>query len=72
MSPTIQEVRAQKAPEFMQLPGVVSVGIGRDSAGAPVIVVGLDQERPQTRAALPQQVDGHRVEARVLGQLRAQ
>jgi hypothetical protein len=71
MPPTIQEVRAQKAPEFMRLPGVVSVGIGRDTDGAAVIVVGLDRERPATRAALPQEVEGHRVTVRVVGRIEA-
>ena len=70
--PTIEEAKARHAPEFMRLPGVVSVGIGRDADGASVIVVGLDRERPETRAALPQQVDGHRVRVEVTGQPRAQ
>ena len=71
VSPTIEEAKARYAPEFMRLPGVVSVGIGRDADGAPVIVVGLDRERPETRAALPPQVDGHRVKVEVVGSIRA-
>jgi hypothetical protein len=43
--PTIEEAKARYAPEFMRLPGVVSVGVGRDADGAAVIVVGLDWER---------------------------
>lgn len=72
MPATIQDVKARYAPEFMRLPGVVSVGIGRDSGGTLVIVVGLDRERPETRAALPQQVEGHRVKVEVTGMPRAQ
>lgn len=71
MPPTIQEATAQHAPRFMELPGVVSVGIGLDDDGTPVIVVGLDRERPETRAVLPQAVDGHRVKVQVVGQMRA-
>lgn len=71
MPPTIEDVKARHTPELMGLAGVVSVGIGRDTAGALVIVVGLDGERPETRAALPQELEGHRVEARVVGQIRA-
>ncbi|HXV89728.1 MAG TPA: hypothetical protein VD707_00070 [Gemmatimonadales bacterium] len=70
--PTIEEAKARYAPEFMRLPGVVSVGIGRDVDGAPVLVVGLDQERPETRAALPRQVEGHGVRVEVTGLPRAQ
>ena len=70
--PTIEEARARYTPEFMRLPGVVSVGIGRDSGGTPVIVVGLDRERPETRTALPQQVEGYRVKVQVTGMPRAQ
>ena len=72
MPPTIQDVKARHAPEFMRLPGVVSVGIGRDADGAPVIVVGLDRDRPETRAALPPQVEGHRVRIEVVGRVQAQ
>jgi hypothetical protein len=70
--PTIEEAKARYAPEFMRLPGVVSVGVGRDADGAAVIVVGLDWERPETRSALPPQVDGHRVKVEVVGRPRAQ
>lgn len=72
MPASIQDVRARHTAEFMSLPGVVSVGIGRDSAGTPVLVVGLDRERPETRAALPQQVEGHGVLVEVTGVPRAQ
>lgn len=71
MAPTIQEVKAQHEAELMQRPGVVSVGIGRDSDGVLVLVIGLDRDRPETRAALPQQLDGHRVKVQVVGQIRA-
>ena len=37
MSPTIQEVKARHAPRFLALPGVVSVGIGRDADGHEVV-----------------------------------
>lgn len=72
MPATIQDVRARHAPELMRLPGVVSVGIGKDADGTLVIVVGLDRERPETRAAVPQRVEGHRVKVEVTGMPRAQ
>jgi len=52
--------------------GVVSVGVGRDADGTEVIVVGLDRERPETRAALPRELEGYRVRVRIVGSVRAQ
>jgi hypothetical protein len=56
----------------MAQPGVVSVGIGRDADGTEVIVVGLDRERPEARAALPSELEGYRVRVQVIGGVRAQ
>ncbi|HEX9626162.1 MAG TPA: hypothetical protein VGA00_04430 [Acidiferrobacterales bacterium] len=69
---SIQEVKAKHAPALMQLPGVVSVGIGRGPDGRPAIVVGLDRERPETLEQLPRSLDGHPVLSEVVGQPRAQ
>ncbi len=71
MAPTIQDVKARHEAELLQLPGVVSVGIGRDTDGVLVLVVGLDRDRPETQAVVPQQLDGHRVKVQVVGQIRA-
>lgn len=70
--PSIKDVKAEHAPRIMALPGVVSVGIGRDARGQPVLVVGLDRERPETRAKLPQEIEGYGVEVEVVGDVRAQ
>ncbi len=48
----------------MELPGVVSVGVGHDEEGHPAIVVGLDGPRPETVTRLPRTLDGHPVVAR--------
>lgn len=72
MTVTIETTKARHQAELMALPGVVSVGIGLGSDRAPVIVVGLDHERPDTRARVPARLDGHPVEVRVLGPVRTQ
>ena len=72
MSPTIQEVKARHAPRFLALPGVVSVGIGRDADGHEVIVIGLDRTRPETQARLPTQLEGYRVRMDIIGTVKAQ
>jgi hypothetical protein len=72
MPPSIQEARAKHETRLMAQPGVVSVGIGRDADGTEVIVVGLDRERPEARAALPRELEGYRVRVQVIGGVRAQ
>ena len=69
VTPTIEETRACHADRLLQLPGVVSVGIGRDADGRPAIVVGLEEEPPETRAQLPHALDGHAVVTRLSGTL---
>lgn len=72
MPATIHEVKAKHAPRFLALPGVVSVGVGRDAAGAEVIVIGLDRERPESQAALPTQLEGYSVQVQIIGAVKAQ
>lgn len=71
MPASIQEAKAKHEARLMAQPGVVSVGIGRDADGTEVIVVGLDRERPEARAAMPQELDGHPVRVQVIGTVRA-
>jgi len=71
MPASIQEARAKHEARLMAQPGVLSVGIGRDADGTEVIVVGLDRERPETRAALPRDLDGYRVRVQIIGSVRA-
>jgi len=72
MPPTIQEVKAEHVDRLMALPGVVSVGIGRDGAGNPAIVIGLDGPRPDTRAGLPASLEGYPVVVHAIGPIKAQ
>lgn len=71
MPPSIQEAKAKHEARLMAQPGVVSVGIGRDPYGAEVIVVGLDRDRPEARAALPRELDDYPVRVQVIGSVRA-
>jgi hypothetical protein len=69
---TIEQVKAANEQRLLALPGVVSVGIGRDAQGRPVIVVGVDKPRPQTQAAVPRELDGYGVRVDIVGTIRAQ
>lgn len=64
-----EEVLNRHSGELMRMRGVLSVGIGRDDAGRPVIVIGLDGERPETQAALPANIDGVPVQIRTSGRV---
>jgi hypothetical protein len=57
---------------LMSLPGVVSVGIGRDPQGNPAMIVGLDSPRPETQARIPPHLDGYPLLIQILGPLKAQ
>jgi hypothetical protein len=68
----IQEVRARHEAALLRLPGVVSVGIGRDTGGEPVIVVGVESDPDEAAEAVPAELDGFAVEVRRVGSPRAQ
>lgn len=72
MESSIQNVKTQHEAELMAMPGVVSVGIGMDDDGNKVIVVGIDQDRTETRAQVPQTVEGYPVRVEVVGKMKAQ
>jgi len=72
MTPSIQDVKKKHAARLMSLPGVVSVGIGRDSQGNAAMIVGLDSPRSETQARIPPQLDGYPLLIQIVGPLKAQ
>ena len=72
MPATIHEVKTKHAPDILALPGVVSIGVGRDAGGVEVIVIGLDRARPETQASLPTQLEGYSVRVQIIGAVKAQ
>jgi hypothetical protein len=71
VSPTIQEVKAKHAERLMAMPGVVSVGIGKNPDGQFVIIVGLDGPRPKTVEQIPKVLEGYPVRAEITGPVKA-
>lgn len=65
----IEEVKSRHTAALMALPGVVSVGIGRDDRQQPVIVVGID--RADRTPGIPGTLQGYRVVTRVIGPVKA-
>jgi hypothetical protein len=71
VSPTIQEVKAKHAERLMAMPGVVSVGIGKNPDGQFVIIVGLDGPRPKTVEQIPKVLEGYPVRVEITCPVKA-
>ena len=72
MTSSIQEVKKQHETLLLDMPGVVSVGIGLDSNGQQAIIVGLDGPRPETEAKIPAVLEGFPVITQIVGSIKAQ
>ena len=72
MSASIQEVKEQHEAQFLDMPGVVSVGIGLDPNGNQAIIVGMEGPDPETEAKIPAILDGYPVVIQIVGSLKAQ
>ena len=72
MPSSIQEVKKQHEALFLDMPGVVSVGIGLDPNGNEAIIVGLDGPHPETEAKIPPVLEDFPVVIQIVGSLKAQ
>ena len=72
MPNSIKDVKAQHEKRLLQLPGVVTVGIGQDKSGNPAIIVGLERPDPETESQLPTRLEGYPVVVRIVGRIKAQ
>jgi hypothetical protein len=67
--PTIEEVQERHTPDWMELPGVVGTGIGLCD-DEPCIRIFLSAPSPEAEKAIPERVEGYRVEVVVTGAFR--
>ena len=72
MPSSIQDVKKQHEALFLDMPGVVSVGIGLDPNGNEAIIVGLDGSHPETKAKIPSMLEDFPVVIQMVGSLKAQ
>ena len=72
MPSSIKEVKNKHKARLLALPGVVSVGIGLNKNGQSMIIIGLDGPNAETETQLPAMLEGHPVEARIVGAVKAQ
>jgi hypothetical protein len=70
MQDSVQDVKRRHEAELMAMPGVVSIGIGRDEGGRAVLIIGLERDDPHTRAQLPRRLEGYDVRTEVVGKIR--
>ncbi len=72
MGNSINAVKTRHEQRLLQLPGVVSVGIGQDENGKPAIIIGLSHHDPQTESQLPVRLEGYPVVVKIVGRIKAQ
>lgn len=72
MSSSIKDVKTRYEAQLLQMPGVVSVGTGRDENGKPAIIIGLESPNPETESKLPAKLEGYPVRAQTVGKIGAQ
>ena len=73
MASPIEEVKARYEARLLARPGVVSVGIGKDAAGRPAIIVGIKESKEALAPkVIPEDIEGYPVIVEVVGQVRAQ
>jgi hypothetical protein len=71
MSPSIEEVKKKYTQTLLAKPGVISVGIGKDPDGIPVIIVGLERPQPETQKKLPKTLEGYPLQIEIIGKIKA-
>lgn len=69
---SITDAKAKHVERLLALPGVVSVGIGKDVNGNAAIIVGLDKSRPKTESQIPATLEDFPVVIKIVGTMRAQ
>lgn len=63
----VAAIIAERAPEWMALPGVVGVYESLTDAGAPCLKVMVKEATPELRVAIPESVEGYPVVLRETG-----
>lgn len=71
MSLSIEEVKKKYTNRLLALPGVISVGIGKDPDGIPVIIVSLEHRQPETQKKLPKTLEGYPLQVEITGTVKA-
>jgi hypothetical protein len=69
---TIREVKEKYEAGLLKIKGVVSVGIGLNKYGTPVIIVGINQQNKRSIRRIPTVLEGYMVEVQLIETIKAQ
>lgn len=69
---SIKDVKSKHEDRLLTMPGVVSVGIGQNSSGKAVIIIGMESRDSANHLTLPNELDGYPVQIQVIGPIRTQ
>ena len=69
---SITEIKRSHEAQWLALPDVSSVGIGKDAQGNRAIIVNLAKSNPGTQSQIPRRIDGYRVIVQISGPIKAQ
>jgi len=72
MLSSIKDVKRRHERRLLQLPAVVSVGIGLNRNGQSAIIIGLAGPHAESESRLPAMLEGYPVELRIVGPLKAE
>lgn len=72
MNNSIQDVKTEHEARLMQLPGVVSVGIGKNDTGDLSIIVGIEKDDATIKSRIPDKLEGYPVKIQTLGNIYSQ
>lgn len=53
-----EQVLTKHASRLLRVRGVMSMGVGRDAAGHPAIIIGLASDSPDADAQIPDSIEG--------------
>ena len=71
MSPSIEDIKKKYTQRLLAMPGVISVGIGKNPEGTPMIVIGLERPQPETQKKLPKTLEGYPLHIEIIGKIKA-
>jgi hypothetical protein len=69
---SIRDIKAEHESQLMAMPGVVSVGLGQDAHGNPVIIIGVEKEEFSHKLTLPSELLSYPVRFQVVGTIKTQ
>jgi hypothetical protein len=70
MSPSIEEVKKKHTQRLLAMPGVISVGIGKNPEGQSVIIIGLESLHPEKEKKIPKTLEGYPVQIEIIDKIK--